>query len=154
MEGMEDTILSLRPEDFPRCGEIWDLTEVPEMAQTFYRDLLSGNRLSYIYVRGDQWLGEGSLVFHLEDPDYTREGTRLCLSHLIVREEYRRQGIGRKLVEVLAQRARSLGYRELSVGVDADNLPALKLYVGAGFRQILSLDTDAYGDYFKLSRVL
>ena len=42
----------------------------------------------------------------------------------------------------------------MSVGVNLDNYPALKLYVNAGFREILRADTDEYGAYVKLKRTL
>lgn len=45
-----------------------------------------------------------------------------------------------------------MGYLELSVGVDLDNLPALKLYVEEGFDRIHFVGEDAGGRNVKLLR--
>ena len=47
-----------------------------------------------------------------------------------------------------------MGYSEMSIGVDMDNYPALRLYTGLGFREILFLGEDADGKYFKLLKRL
>ena len=89
-----------------------------------------------------------------DDPDYTVPGRRIYVSRLIVRRENRRQGIGRALTEYAITRAAEMGYVEMSIGVDMDNYPALRLYTAAGFREILFLGADADGKYFKLLKRL
>ncbi len=125
-----------------------------ELAARFLSELHSGNRLTWVYEEGGQFLGEISLVLNKDDPDYTVPGRRIYVSRLIVRKENRRQGIGKTLVEYAVSRAAEMGYSELSIGVDMDNYGALRLYTGLGFREILFLGEDENGKYFKLLKRL
>lgn len=92
----------------------------------------------------------GALVFDKKDPDYTIAGKRLYLSRLIVKEEYRRQGIGSFIVDALINHAFGLGYKEFSIGVDVDNIAARHLYEGKGFTEVIFHGRDKDGEYVKL----
>ena len=125
-----------------------------ESAARFLSELRSGNRMTWVYEEGGQFLGEISLVLNKDDPDYTIPGRRIYISRLIVRRENRGQGIGKALVEYAVSRAAEMGYAEMSIGVDMDNYPALRLYWQAGFRGLLFVGEDADGKYFKLLKRL
>ena len=47
-----------------------------------------------------------------------------------------------------------MGFSELSIGVDIDNYPALRLYADAGFREIIFVGEDEQGRYMKLLKRL
>ena len=47
-----------------------------------------------------------------------------------------------------------MGYKEVSIGVDKDNLAALHLYKKKGFTTILFDGADEDGEYFKLMTTL
>ena len=147
---MNGSIRPLRIDEYQKCGNIWDLEKHAELAARFLSELRCGNRLTWVYERDGQFLGEISLVKEENDPDYTIPGQRIYISRLIVRKENRRQGIGKVLVEYAVSRAAEMGYSEISIGVDMDHYPALRLYTGLGFREILFLGEDADGRYFKL----
>ena len=147
---MNGYIRPLCVDEFQKCGNIWDLERHADMAARFLAELRSGNRLTWVYERDGRFLGEISLVFERDDPDYTIPGQRIYVSRLIVRREDRRQGVGKALVEHAVSRAKEMGYSELSIGVDIDNYPALRLYWEAGFREIIFVGEDADGKYFKL----
>ena len=136
---MNGHIRELTLDEFPKCGNIWDMERHADLAARFLSELQSGNRLTWVYEEGGQYLGEISLVLNKDDPDYTVPGRRIYVSRLIVRRENRRQGIGKALTEYAIVRAAEMGYAEMSVGVDTDNYPALRLYTGLGFREILFL---------------
>ncbi len=151
---MNGHIRRLTLDEFPKCGNIWDMERHRELAARFLSELHSGNRLTWVYEEGGQFLGEISLVLNKDDPDYTIPGRRIYVSRLIVRKENRRQGVGKALVEYAVSRAAEMGYSELSIGVDMDNYGALRLYTGLGFREILFLGEDEDGKYFKLLKRL
>ncbi len=151
---MNDTIRPLNIEDFSKCGNIWDMERHADLAARFLRELHSGNRMTWVYEQDGRFLGEISLVKDTDDPDYTIPGRRIYVSRLIVRKENRRQGIGKSLAEYAISRAAELGYSEVSIGVDMDNYPALRLYTALGFREILFLGEDADGRFFKLLKRL
>ena len=81
-------------------------------------------------------------------------GRRAYVSRLIVRPEYRRQGIGGRLVDYLTEKAREEGFTELSLGVDDANEAARRLYWKKGFPHVLYEGEDQYGKYKKLLKTL
>ena len=150
----EHQIVPLTPEDFPKCGNIWNTERHREQAEQWLAQLRAGNRLTYVCQTEGQFIGEISLVFSHPDSDYTVPGRRAYVSRLVVKPEYRRRGVGRTLVRFIAEQAAELGYKELSIGVDLDNYPALKLYIQEGFDRILRVDKDGQGEYLKLLKTL
>jgi len=62
---------------------------------------------------------------------------------LIVREDCRRQGIARALLEEVCRIARSRGVGEFHINTEQDNLAAQRLYQSAGAEQVgLQLEID------------
>jgi len=60
------------------------------------------------------------------------KGTELFLYELSVAPEHRRRGVGRSLVEALAQLARDRGCYGMWVGTEPDNAAAIATYRAAG----------------------
>ena len=58
------------------------------------------------------------------------------ISHVAVAPDARRQGIGGRLIEELAVRAKSLGLTFMTLEVRAGNTPAVCLYSGHGFTPV------------------
>ena len=83
---MRMQIKTLAVEDFPRCAELWDLKKQRTLAERFYSELQSGNRVTYVCEDEGALLGEISLVFKMEESDYTIAGKRAYVSHLVVKK--------------------------------------------------------------------
>ena len=147
---MNFDIIELSPAEFEKCGNIWNMKQQEALAKQFYGKLISGSRVTYVCKQDDEFIGEISLVFDTNDSDYTMDGRRIYVSHLIVKPEKRRNGIGKRLVEYATDKAKEMGYSEMSIGVDLDNYPALKLYADSGFDKILFIGEDQQGKYVKL----
>lgn len=147
---MDFEIIELSPAEFEKCGNIWNMKRQEKLAKQFYGELISGNRITYVYNEDDEFIGEISLVFDTNDLDYTMDGRRIYVSHLIVKPEKRRKGIGKRLVEYATDKAKEMGYSEMSIGVDLNNYSALKLYADSGFDKILFIGEDHQGKYVKL----
>ena len=107
---MEYRIIELAPADFSRCGEIWDLNRQPALAAQFRAALAAGERRTWLCEAKEQYIAEISLVFDMRDAHYTLPGQRAYVSHLVVRPEYRRQGLGQALLRHVREVARALGY--------------------------------------------
>lgn len=56
------------------------------------------------------------------------------IQKIAVLEEFRRQGLGRKLLDAMVAAARNRGARAMTLEVRESNEPAIKLYFSAGFR--------------------
>ena len=147
---MKSDIIKLDITDYQKCSNIWDMQRQSELADKFYNELLTGNRTTYIYTIDNEFVGEISLVKEMNDSDYTIPNQRIYVSRLIVKYEYRRQGIGRKLIDFITEKVKSQDYTEMSIGVDLDNYPALKLYMESGFDKVIYIGEDAQGKYLKL----
>lgn len=144
----------LQLDDYDKCNNIWDMYKKKELADKFYQELFIGNRITYICKDGDKFMGEISLVKDMADSDYTIPEQRIYVSHLVVKPEYRYQGIGKMLVEYVTDKAKELGYSEMSIGVDLNNYPALKLYIDCGFNKVIFIGEDEQGKYVKLLKTI
>ncbi len=67
-------------------------------------------------------------------PAKESEGEAWFISNLAVSPEYQGQGIGRRLLETIAARARAQGLRALALTVDVENERAISFYRRLGFR--------------------
>ncbi len=146
-------IIKLEPKDYNKCSNIWDMAKQPN-ALKWYNELISGNRIIFVYTIKNDFIGEGALVFENGDPDYTIAKQRIYLSRMIVKSEYRNQGIGGIIIDYLINYAKLLGYKEMSLGVDIDNHIARHLYEKKGFTNIIFEGEDQLGKYVKLLKVL
>ena len=149
-------ILKLQLKDFEKCGNIWDLNENKDFTQNIYHELKSGNRETFVYKdpRSGKFLGEISIVFSDDKEIHTIKDIRVYLSRLIVKEIHRNKGIGTVLCNYIFDYCKKLGYKEMSLGVNLDNYGAIKLYHGLGFKEILLVDKDEYGEYVILLKKL
>ena len=132
-------IIKLDVKNYNKCNNIWDMKKKPELRDKFYNELISGNRITFVYEMEDCYMGEVSLVFDMNDSDYTIDNKRIYLSRFLVKKEMRNKGIG---------------YIEMSVGVDLDNYIALMIYHKYGFDKIIKVDEDEAGKYLKLLKKL
>lgn len=151
---MNYQIIKLHPENYFKCRNIWDMDREPNRTNKWYNELVSGNRVIFIYEQEGEYLGEGSLVFSNNDPDYTIPGKRVYLSRMVIKKEYRNKGIGGIIIDYLLDYAKELGFEEISVGVDIDNTVARHLYEKKGFTNVIFEGEDADGKYVKLLKEL
>ncbi len=143
-------IEKLRIDEYQKCSNIWDMEKCP-FTKDFYKQIKSGNRSVFIYKIDDAFIGEGALV--LENGDYTIPDKRIYLSRLIVKKDFRNQGIGTKIADFLIDKAKQWGYSEISLGVDCNNEEAIRFYEKAGF-EIFAQDKDEYGEFYKMLKKL
>lgn len=76
-------IKKLNPLDYNKCNNIWEMKKQPKLANMFYKEIVNGNRITFVYVENNTFIGEGSLVFNHADPDYTIPNKRIYLSRLL-----------------------------------------------------------------------
>ena len=151
---MTGKIIRLEPENYLKCSNIWDMAKDPIRTQRWYDEMTSGNRVIFVYVEDGEYIGEGSLVFQNNDSDYTIANKRIYLSRMIVKADSRNRGIGNEILDFLIGYAKSLGYSEMSLGVDIININARWLYEKKGFTNIIFLGEDKDGKYVKLLKTL
>lgn len=148
---MNYTIEPLKLEEYYKCSNIWNM-KTQSLTDTWHDEIASGNRLVFIYKVKGKFIGEGALVLDAGDPDYTIPGRRVYVSRMIVKKEYRGQGIGSTILTFLIEKAKEMGFEEMTIGVDKDNVNALHLYRKFGFTEVLFDGEDEHGEYFKLMK--
>ena len=148
-------IIKLEPHDLEKCQNIWDINSDEKRKREFYDDLQSGNRITFICkdVNGD-FLGEGSLVFNVDDEYSTIPNKRIYLSHLHVKPECRGQGIGSLLCDYIFDYCRRRGYSEITLCVLLSNYHALRLYHKLNFDRIIFVKEDEDGKHLGLLKKL
>ena len=149
-----DKIIRLDINDFEKCSNIWNMNENEKLKDTLYKELLNNERVTFVYVKDDEYIAEVSIVFDKGDEDYTIKGKRLYVSRMIVKEELRGNGYSKILMNFIIDYAKRNKYEELSIGVNIDNYIALKLYVELGFTKIQFIGEDSDGKFFKLIKSL
>ena len=147
------TIEPLDIKDYHKCSNIWNMKAQP-LTEKWREEIASGNRQVYIYKVNGKFIGEGALVFDTGDPDYTIPDKRVYVSRMIVKKEYRGQGIGSEILTFLIEKAKEMGFNEMTIGVDKDNTAALHLYRKFGFTEVLFDGADEDGEYYKLMKSL
>ena len=139
--------------DYEKCNNIWNMAVDPH-TEPFRREIESGNRVVYICKYNGEFIGEIAIVFEMNDEDYTIPNQRVYISRLIVKTEYRNQGIGGILIDFIIKKVKDMGYKEASIGVDKDNTIAINLYRKKGFTNVIFDGADEYGEFFKLMKIL
>ena len=93
-----------------------------------------------IWIAGDKndnfvCMDGQKIVAHISyNPKSKRRNGSIYMVNITVLPEYRRQGIAQKLIDISTQYYIDNGYTLLmSLNVDKDNIPAIKLYQKVGF---------------------
>jgi ribosomal protein S18 acetylase RimI-like enzyme len=105
-------------------------TQAPpfESARIFVLSNIAQNVPQLVALRGDEVVGWCDIS------PMTREGFTHCGTlGMGVRKDFRRLGIGRRLLEQAIGEARTMGLERIELEVFASNTPAIRLYDQAGF---------------------
>lgn len=116
----------MRIEDVPAVHEIERMSFLTPWPSYAFEQELKGNRLArYVVARaGDGIVGFAGVWLMVDEAHVTTFG---------VHPDWRRQGIGRQLLLNLAELARTIGARRLTLEVRVSNLAAQALYRTFGF---------------------
>jgi ribosomal protein S18 acetylase RimI-like enzyme len=91
--------------------------------------------------RGYVWEEAGRIVGNASLLPVSGHPQRWVLANVVVHPEYRRQGIGRELVEACLRLAGQRGIQTLILQVNTDNPTAERLYLRLGFRRLSARTT-------------
>lgn len=114
-----------------------------------FEDILAVTELEKQCFKGESW-GYGTLASSFENPQYSmfvaEEAGEIagygCISvsfencdleNVLVAEEYRRSGVGRKILNQLITEAKARGVENMFLEVRVSNSPAMRLYLSSGF---------------------
>ena len=119
----------LGPGDLAVLDRVADDVFDGPVAARWARALLDDARHHLVVaLDGGVVVGMASAVDYVH-PD---KAPQLWINELGVAPAHRRRGIGRRLLDALLAHGRALGCTEAWLGTEEDNLPARRLYEGAG----------------------
>jgi len=103
-----------------------------ELWQKYYEEQKAGIRTVAVLETGNKIVGYGSLPRHSEYPYFYHFPE---INNVWIDDEYRRSGLGKKLIAYLEDLARNEGYTRIGIGVGLykDYGPAQKLYYQLGY---------------------
>ena len=140
---MEVLIRAARPGDIPRMAEL--LAGLFSIETDFTPDVETQIRGLSVLVAGPpgrscvlvaEQRGMVAGMATVQTLISTAEGGRVGLvEDLVVAEEFRSQGIGRRLLEAVVVWSRSAGLKRLQLLADQANDPALRFYQHAGWER-------------------
>jgi ribosomal protein S18 acetylase RimI-like enzyme len=117
----------------------WSPEPIPPFEKTYRHDELGPPKDSFVAVDDEgALLGVVSLAFH----EWNR---RMSLQAIYVDRRSRRQGVGRALLEVCADRAAERSARHLWLETQDTNCAAISFYERLGFK-IVGFDRSLYPD--------
>ncbi|HEY7332525.1 MAG TPA: ribosomal protein S18-alanine N-acetyltransferase [Candidatus Limnocylindria bacterium] len=128
--GIEVTVDAMRTEDIPGVHEVERLSFATPWPAYAFEQELTGNRLArYVVARAgsgpmERVVGFAGVWLMVDEAHITTFG---------VHPDWRRQGIGRRLMVRLLELADELQARRMTLEVRAGNLAAQALYRGFGF---------------------
>lgn len=98
----------------------------------YYRDALSKDEyVAYVAEHGDEAIGY--LIGCMKNK-YSYRTVHSCeLDNMYVKKEWRRKGIGRRLVQAFMKQARKRGIERMFVSAYAKNNTAISFYTACGF---------------------
>lgn len=96
---------------------------------------LGKDRYLYLLADGSIPVAAVQMVYgNLDDRDLA-DGVAVGHIHALqVRKDRQRQGLAKAIMQFLEDHARSIGFNVLTLAVESDNLPAVKLYEGLGYQ--------------------
>lgn len=132
--------------DYDKSNCVWNMDSCP-FTEQFREQVAIRNREPYLMKVDKKSIASCDLVY--DYGDYTERNVKVYLSRLIVKKEYRNQGVGQELLKYMITLCKEKGYRKITIGVDTDNKHALHIYQKAGF-DVYETAVDEYGEYYKL----
>ncbi len=104
-------------------------------ARFFYRNISSGNAVFWTVDNDGELIAELYGFENLDDKDFADGINNAYLCAFRVKEQYRRQGLGRGLMESAFTELKEKGFRRVTIGVNSDEPLNIKLYSRLGFTE-------------------
>ena len=115
---------------------LWGYTDASATSSTakyFYNNIEKGNAVFWTVEHEDELIGELYVFYDLEDKDFAGGKNTAYLCAFRIREDYRGNGIGTKLLCKVLSVLKAAGFKRATIGVTPDEERNLKLYRNQGF---------------------
>ena len=150
--------LTLRPmtsAELSALTALFDYNDVPAMIAENSRLIDSGDFSIYLLFEDGELIGELHVTWRSEDPLASIDDQRAYLSAYRIRDDRQGWGLGQYLLRGVIDAIEARGYREITIGVEDDNLRAKHLYRKFGFTEFVERRREAYqGDEYEYDLLL
>lgn len=150
--------LTLRPisaSELSALTALFNYNDVPAMIAENTRLIDSGDFSIYLLFEDGELIGELHVTWRSEDPLASIDGQRAYLSAYRIRDDRQGRGLGQYLLRGVIDAIEARGYREITIGVEDDNLRAKHLYRKFGFTEFVERRREAYqGDEYEYDLLL
>lgn len=150
--------LTLRPmtsAELSALTALFDYNDVPAMIVENTRLIDSGDFSIYLLFEGSDLIGELHVTWRSDDPLAAIDGQRAYLSAYRIRADRQGRGYGQRLLRGVIAAIEERGYREITIGVEDDNLRAKHLYRKFGFTEFVARRQESYqGDAYEYDLLL
>jgi GNAT superfamily N-acetyltransferase len=116
-------------------NEEWAWGGAKQIQDDYIAEIQKGNRMFLAVVANGQTIGELHIFWDNEDKDEANGKNRAYLSTMRLRPDFRRKGIGTKLVKRALKMIRSKGCTEVTIGAYTDEPEIQTLYNRWGFTE-------------------
>ena len=109
-----------------------DMTEVEHQSYEYYQKALrDGTHTAYLAFDGDRFAGAGGISYYQVMPTFHNpSGNKAYIMNMYTRPEYRRQGIARRMLDILINDAKARGISFITLEA---TMMGRSLYESAGF---------------------
>lgn len=150
--------LTLRPmhsSELMALTKLFDYNDVPAMIAENAQLIDSGAFSIYLLLEDGDLIGELHVTWRSEDRLAAADGQRAYLSAFRIREDRQGRGYGQLLLRGVIDAIEACGYREITIGVEDDNLRAKHLYRKFGFTEFVERRSESYqGDAYAYDLLL
>lgn len=149
------SIRILNPNELNILTELFSYNDVSEMIASNTKKIENGEIDVFCLYIEDRLIGELRTAYTHKDSRFALKGKRAYLYALRIHKDFRGNGYGKYLLNEVINILLEKGYREVTIGVEEDNKPALHLYSKLGFNELIAIIDEEYqGDCYSYSLYL
>jgi len=124
-------------DDLPDLEWDGELTHFRRVYADAFRRQQAGQSLIWVAVLdGTGLVGPGSLQWICDRPELADGRKRAYLYSFRVKPDYRSQGLGTRVMEVVENDLRARGFGSVTLNVAKDNIDAQRLYARRGYQRV------------------
>ncbi len=151
----ELTIRPMTASELSALTALFNYNDVPAMIAENTRLIESGAFSIYLLFEDGELIGELHVTWRSNDSLAAVDGQRAYLSAYRIREDRQGLGYGQVLLRGVIEAIEARGYREITIGVEDDNLRAKHLYAKFGFTEFVERRSESYqGDSYEYDLLL
>lgn len=148
-------VRKLKTSELTILTELFNYKDVDDMIAENTRNIENDIIDIFALFEDDKLIGELHVKYDNEDKEFAEKGKRAYLFAFRIHKDYQGKGLGSYLLETVIDQLSSIGYHELTVGVEDDNIRARYMYEKYGFTNPIARIKETYqGDSYEYDLLL